>query len=153
MKRIHISLAVAAIAALLGTAAAGAQALDATAASAPAVKLASTGIGKILVSKSNHTLYMFTRDTKNKDSCVSVSMCTGAWPPYTTSGKPSAGPGLKSSLLGTIKLSSGKKQVTYAGHPLYTYAFDSGPKQTGYVGASQFGGKWYAVSSAGKTVK
>jgi predicted lipoprotein with Yx(FWY)xxD motif len=153
VKRIPISLAIGAVTALLGTAAAGAQALDASTASAPTVKLASTSIGKILVAKSNHTLYMFTRDKRDKDACVKVSMCTGTWPPYTTSGKPTAGPGVKSSLLGTIKLSSGRKQVTYAGHPLYTYAFDSGPKQTDYVGASQFGGKWYAVSSAGKTVK
>ena len=58
--------------------------------------------------------------------------------------------GLKPSLLGTIALGGGRRQVTYAGHPLYTYAFDSGPAETGYVGATQFGGTWRALSATGR---
>ena len=41
-----------------------------------------------------------------------------------TKGKPVAGMGVKKSLLGTAKRGS-KLQVTYNGHPLYTYIGDS----------------------------
>jgi predicted lipoprotein with Yx(FWY)xxD motif len=122
-------------------------------AGATTVKLAKTGLGQILVSKSNRTLYMFTRDKHRKDACVAISMCPGTWPPYTVKGKPSGGPGLKASLLGTTTIGHGKKQVTYAGHPLYIYSGDTTSKETDYVGAKQFGGSWYAVSAAGKAVK
>ncbi len=62
-------------------------------------------------------------------------------------------PGIKRGLIGTIKLASGVKQVTYAGHPLYTYIGDSGPGDTSYVGFSQFGGTWFALNAAGHAVK
>jgi predicted lipoprotein with Yx(FWY)xxD motif len=69
-----------------------------------------------------------------------------------TKAKPVAGNGVKASLIGTIKLGS-KRQLTYAGHPLYTYVGDSGPGSTSYVGIKQFGGAWYALNAAGKTVR
>lgn len=158
MTRIRNPLVLAAAgAALVATAATAATAAmagapAANAASTATVKVASTGVGKILVDKSGFTLYMFTRDKHGKDSCVKVSGCTSLWPLYTTKGKPVAGPGVKRSLLGTIKV-SGREQVTYAGDPLYTYVADSEPKQTSYVGVSEFGGYWYALSAAGKIVK
>jgi hypothetical protein len=70
----------------------------------------------------------------------------------TTSGRPVAGPGVKRSLLGTIKLGR-KTQVTYAGHPLYTYVADTHPAQTSYVNILQFNGRWPALNAAGKEVK
>ena len=60
---------------------------------------------------------------------------------------------MRRSLLGTIKLPNGARQVTYAGHPLYTYIGDSGPGDTSYVGVSQFGGRWFALTAAGHIVK
>jgi predicted lipoprotein with Yx(FWY)xxD motif len=57
--------------------------------------------------------------------------------------------GVKASLLSTT---SGH-QVTYAGHPLYTYSGDSGPGDTSYVGAKSFGGTWYAINASGGTVR
>jgi predicted lipoprotein with Yx(FWY)xxD motif len=122
------------------------------AAAAATVKVASTSLGKILVSRSGFTLYMFTHDKRGKDSCVMMAGCASAWPPYTLKGKPAAGPGVKRSLLGTTKI-SGKEQLTYDGHPLYTYSGDTGRAATDYVGARAFGGTWYAISTAGKTVK
>jgi predicted lipoprotein with Yx(FWY)xxD motif len=123
---------------------------------APTVKLRKTGLGKILVNSKGFTLYMFTRDRRNKDNCYKISSsfgrCRDSWPPLPTKGKPTAGPGVKASLLGKIKLPNGTWQVTYNGHPLYTYAFDSGPGQTSYVGCPQFGGTWKALNAAGKAV-
>jgi predicted lipoprotein with Yx(FWY)xxD motif len=117
------------------------------------IKLGNTSIGKILTKNSGFTIYTFTRDKKNKDSCVKVSGCTDVWPPVTTKAKPIAGSGVKASMLGTIKLPNGSLQVTYNGKPLYTYSADSGPRQTDYVGVRQFGGTWDAIGANGKVVK
>jgi predicted lipoprotein with Yx(FWY)xxD motif len=142
------SAAVAVAAALLLVAPAGA------AARGPAtVKVSNSSLGKILVNGSGRTLYTFTKDARSKDRCVKIQGCTSIWPPLTTKGKPIARAGAKGSLLGTIKLPNGSRQVTYAGHPLYTYSADVMPHETDYVGSPQFGGTWYAVSSTGAKVK
>lgn len=120
---------------------------------APTVQLRHTGIGTILTSSSGLTLYEFTRDHTNADSCVKVSGCAQLWPALQSSGTPTAGSGVKASLLSTIRLSGGARQVTYAGHPLYLYSGDSSPADTSYVGVQQFGGKWYALDAAGHFVK
>ena len=123
------------------------------AANAQKLQLRNTGVGKILADGSGNTLYLFTHDKRNKDTCVKISGCTGTWPVLKTSGKPTAAKGVKSSLLGTITLAHGVKQVTYAGHPLYTYAFAAGPGDASYVGTPQFGGDWDAVNASGHAVK
>jgi predicted lipoprotein with Yx(FWY)xxD motif len=75
------------------------------------------------------------------------------WPPVTTSGRAVAGPGIKRRLIGSISLGHGVRQVTYAGHPLYTYIADGGPGDTSYVGFNQFGGRWFALNAGGHAVK
>jgi predicted lipoprotein with Yx(FWY)xxD motif len=117
------------------------------------LKLAGTSAGKLLTSGSGRTLYMFTKDGRNKNRCGAISGCEGTWPPLTTNGKAAAGSGVKASLIGTITISGGRHQVTYAGHPLYTYSGDFGPRQTDYIGQAQFGGTWYGVSATGGKVK
>jgi predicted lipoprotein with Yx(FWY)xxD motif len=123
------------------------------AARAAKVQLRKTSFGKILVDSSGFTLYRFTRDTHNKNTCIKISGCSQVWRALSTSGNPTAGPGVKASLLSTIKLPGGTKQVTYAGHPLYTYTPASEPGETSYVGAIQFGGAWDAVNAQGNNVK
>jgi predicted lipoprotein with Yx(FWY)xxD motif len=120
---------------------------------AATVALRHTSLGSILVSSSGRTLYEFTRDHANKSSCAAISGCSEVWPSLKTSGRPTARSGVKASLLSSINLPGGGKQVTYAGHPLYTYSGDSGAGETSYVGARQFGGTWYAINSSGHTVK
>jgi predicted lipoprotein with Yx(FWY)xxD motif len=153
MKSIRTPLAAAAAAlaagALAGGVATAATAATATAARSATVKLASTSLGKILVDGSGFTVYVFSKDGRNQDTCIKVSGCTAVWPPLTTSGRPSAGRGVKSSLLGTISIGHGRKQVTYDGHALYTYTGDSGPAQTDYVGQSASGGVWDAITASG----
>jgi predicted lipoprotein with Yx(FWY)xxD motif len=117
------------------------------------VELRNTSLGKILVDATGFTLYRFTKDSHNKDTCVKISGCAKVWLGLGTSGKPTAGSGVKASLLSTIKLPGGTKQVTYAGHPLYLYVPASERAETSYVGAMQFGGTWDAVNAAGNTVK
>ena len=78
-----------------------------------------------------------------------IRECSGTWPPYTTKRPPRGRPGVRASLLSSIKIAGGKTQVTYAGHPLYLYSGDSGPGETSYVGESAFGGRWYALNGSG----
>jgi predicted lipoprotein with Yx(FWY)xxD motif len=117
------------------------------------VMLRHTRLGTILVSASGRTLYEFTRDRGASNSCLRISGCAEAWPALQTRGKPVAGRGVRASLLSSIRLASGARQVTYAGHPLYLYAGDSGPGETSYVGESQFGGRWYALRASGALVR
>jgi len=112
-----------------------------------------TSIGTIVVDSRGFTVYAFTRDARNQDSCLNIGGCASAWPPLTTVGKPIAGSGMKASLLGWISIKGGAKQVTYAGHPLYTYVGDTGPGSTEYVNVSASGGRWPALSASGSEVK
>jgi predicted lipoprotein with Yx(FWY)xxD motif len=145
VKRLLIPLAAVAVLALAASASASS--------SRATVKLGNTGLGKILERKSGFTLYAFTKDRRNKDKCVAISGCASTWPPLTTGGKPIAGPGVKASLLGTITLAHGVKQVTYAGRPLYTYSGDTSRGEVDYPGTPDFGGTWDAVNAAGHMVK
>lgn len=160
MKRTHVMplamLATAAIAGplavVVGAPTAGA-APTAHAGRVVKIQLRRTSLGKILVDTAGFTLYRFSKDSGRKNMCVTISECSGTWPALSTTGKPTAGPGVNAALLSTIKLANGSKQVTYAGHPLYRYAAASERAETSYAGAEQFGGRWYAVNAAGKAVK
>ena len=49
---------------------------------------------------------------------------------------------------GTTTRKDGKIQVTYDGHPLYTYAGDTQPGQTSGNGINQEGGIWNVITTA-----
>jgi predicted lipoprotein with Yx(FWY)xxD motif len=155
MQRTRIFLAVLLAGVVSVSAATVAQGAAPTAHAARAAKvtLRHTRLGAILATSSGFTLYEFTHDRGPHNSCVSIRECSGTWPSYTTSGRPVAGPGVRASLLSSIRIPGGKTQVTYAGHPLYLYSGDSGPGETSYVGESMFRGRWYALSASGGTVK
>ncbi len=109
----------------------------------------STSLGKILDNGQGRTLYVFQADTGTKSNCSGA--CATNWPPLT-SANPTVGKGASASMVGTSKRSDGKTQVTYNGHPLYTFAGDSSPGDTSGQGVNAFGGLWYAVSPAGQQV-
>jgi Secreted repeat of unknown function len=67
-------------------------------------------------------------------------------------GKTTAGAGLSASKLGTITRSGGQHQVTYNGHPLYTFVKDTKPGDTTGQGVVAFGAGWFAVSPAGNQI-
>jgi predicted lipoprotein with Yx(FWY)xxD motif len=154
MKRISIMLAGALTTIAAGSAVASAHgaASGAHAARATEVVLHHTSLGSILTTSSGFTLYEFTKDRGGEDSCAKIHGCLQAWPALTSSGSPTAGPGVKASLLSSIRIAGGARQVTYAGHALYTYSEDS-RGATDYVGVTAFGGSWYALSAAGRAVK
>jgi predicted lipoprotein with Yx(FWY)xxD motif len=117
---------------------------------APTVSVAKTHLGKILVNSRGRTLYLFKKDSGTKSACFGA--CATAWPPLRTGGKPTAGKGAKASLLGTTRRSDGKPQVTYNGHPLYTFIMDKKAGQTNGEGFTAFGARWFVLSAAGKQV-
>jgi predicted lipoprotein with Yx(FWY)xxD motif len=123
----------------------------AIAASSATVKLEKTPAGQILVNGADHTIYMFTADSKNKSVCAKTGGCLSIWPALTTKDKPIAGPGVNRKLLGTIKLGN-TQQVTYDGHPLYLYSYDTA-RVYSYIGVNQFGGSWYGLTATGKAIK
>lgn len=139
-------------AAVLG--AVGFLAADAIAAgaarSSATVSLRQTSLGTILVAANGHTLYLFRKDRNDKSACS--GSCAQFWPPLLTRGKPTAGPGVKASLLGTTKRSNGSLQVTYNRHPLYSFVVDKRAGQTSGEGLLKFGAKWYALSARGTAI-
>jgi hypothetical protein len=54
--------------------------------------------------------------------------------------------------VGTTPRSDGGAQVTYNGHPLYLFAGDQAAGDTNGQGLTEFGGSWFALSSAGDPV-
>jgi predicted lipoprotein with Yx(FWY)xxD motif len=104
-------------------------------------------LGPILTDSKGNTVYVFAKDTGTTSTCS--GSCAGLWPPVTTSGTPKAGNGVVASKLGTTKRSDGSTQVTYAGHPLYTYTADASPGDTTGNGISTFGAVWNAVQPTG----
>lgn len=112
-----------------------------TAASAPK-------LGRIIVDSKGFTLYDFHKDKGTTSACYGG--CAKVWPPLTTNGKPQAGEGAMSSKLGTTTRKDGTTQVTYAGHPLYTYEADTKPGDTKGNDFTSFGAQWYALLPSGE---
>lgn len=104
-------------------------------------------LGSILVDAQGRTLYLFQKDMGGKSSCS--GSCAEVWPPDVATGSPKAGSGVSASKLGTVKRSDGTMQITYAGHPLYTYTADTSPGQVTGNGINSFGGVWNAVQPNG----
>jgi predicted lipoprotein with Yx(FWY)xxD motif len=134
---------------MIGFLAAGSVAGSATTANAT-VSLRKTKLGPILVNAQGHTIYLFAKDRNGKSTCS--GSCARFWPPLLSRGKPTAGPGVEPTLVGTTRRSNGRLQVTYNKHPLYSYSLDKRAGQTNGEGNFGFGGKWYAISAKGTAV-
>jgi predicted lipoprotein with Yx(FWY)xxD motif len=129
---------------MAGTAAAGSTA-------ASVISTAKTPLGRVLVDSRGHTLYLFEKDRNGMSACSGA--CAQYWPPLTTTRKPVARGGARASMLGTTKRADGKLQVTYAGHPLYTFKLDAKKGQTRGEGSDNFGAEWYVVGTNGSKIE
>ena len=150
LRRMVIVLTLTAVLGVSGFLAAGWSVARGATGTNATVSLRKTKLGLILVNSSGHTLYLFAKDSNDKSACS--ASCAKFWPPLLAHGKPTAGPGVKASLLATTRRSSGSLQVTYNKHPLYTFALDKQAGQVNGEASSNFGAKWYAVSAAGTAV-
>ena len=113
------------------------------------VKVSTTKLGRILTDGSGRTLYLFEKDKGSRSTCSGA--CASIWPPLTAA-TGGAGHGVSSAKLGSIKRPDGRTEVTYAGHPLYTYAGDAKPGDTRGQGLDQFGAEWYVLAPSGHKI-
>ncbi len=104
-------------------------------------------LGKVIVDSKGLTLYDFHKDKGTTSSCY--GQCATIWPPLISEGQPQGGEGVSASKLGTTKRKDGTTQVTFAGHPIYTYTADTKPGDAKGNDFSSFGGQWYALKPNG----
>ena len=124
---------------LFGLALAGASS-PAPAATTTVLKTTTIGGTTVLTNAKGFTLYSFAPDTPTTSKCY--GSCAALWPPVT--GTAAAGSGLPGRV-GTIKRTDGSEQLTYNGHPLYTYVGDSAPGQATGNNLNLNGGLWLVV--------
>ena len=130
---------------------ASSPASSAPASSAPASSASATTLGKttingtaVVTNSKGMTLYWFVPDTSTASKCT--GSCATYWPPLI--GPVTAGSGVTGTL-GSITRPGGAAQVTYDGHPLYTYAGDSAPGQAKGNGLNVSGGVWWEMTVSG----
>ncbi len=127
------------------TSAAGGSSSSA-AAGGTTITMATSSGPQVLTNAQGLTLYWFAPDNSTTSKCT--GSCATYWPPVM--GPATAGSGVTGTL-GTITRSDPSgTQVTYDGHPLYTYAADS-PGQAKGNGLNVSGGVWYEMTVSGAT--
>ena len=149
MKAIGLTAIVAAAVLLVGLSTASGASDSAS--HGTAVSTAKTDLGIVIVNSRGRTLYLFEKDKRRHSACFHA--CATYWPPLLAHGKLVAKGKAKHSLLGTIKRGNGTRQVTYAGHPLYTYKLDTKRGETSGEGSTLFGAGWDALRPSGKKIE
>jgi predicted lipoprotein with Yx(FWY)xxD motif len=114
-----------------------------------AVRAVKSRYGAILGDRSGQAFYVFAKERTSASECY--GRCARAWPPVLTARRPAAGSGARPRLLGTTRRRGGRRQVTYAGRPLYYYAADA-PGRVLCHDVVEFGGRWQVVRSTGRPV-
>ena len=127
---------------LLGLAVAGANSA-APAATGTALRTTTIGGTTVLTNAKGFTLYSFAPDTPASSKCY--GSCAAYWPPVT--GTTAAGQGLPGKVT-TITRTGGSHQLTYNGHPLYTYIGDTAPGQARGNNLNLNGGLWHEVPAS-----
>jgi predicted lipoprotein with Yx(FWY)xxD motif len=107
-------------------------------------------LGTYLADGHGNTLYRFMKDKTRTSRCSGA--CAQFWPPLIARHGVRAGAGVKAAKLSTSRRANGKRQVVYAGHPLYRYTGDAAPGDTTGEGLNAFGGRWWLVSPAGRKI-
>ena len=113
------------------------------------------GVGTVLVNGQGQALYMLTSEKGGKITCTQANGCTQAWPETLLANGATvatAGSGVQSTLLGTVKDATGNLEVTYNHWPLYTFSGDPGPGVAKGQGLTSFGGTWYVLNGSGNPV-
>jgi predicted lipoprotein with Yx(FWY)xxD motif len=107
------------------------------------LKITTIGGTTVLTNAKGFTLYSFAPDTPATSKCY--GSCAAYWPPVT--GTAAASPGVPGRV-GTIKRTDGSEQLTYNGHPLYTYIGDTAPGQARGNNLNLNGGLWHEVPAS-----
>jgi predicted lipoprotein with Yx(FWY)xxD motif len=118
----------------------------AAAAASVAIKTMTTSKGTVLVTASGLTLYWFANDTATQSNCN--GSCASYWKPLLGTAAAVSGTSLPHGF-GTVKRADGQMQITYDGHPLYTYTGDTASGQVNGNGLNASGGMWWAITPTG----
>lgn len=96
----------------------------------------------VLTNAQGMTLYYFKLDTPQTAACTSSGGCNSFWPPLLdTSGTPTSSGSLPGKL--AVLNDANGMQVTYNGHPLYTFSEDKAPGDTKGEG---FMNEWHVAT-------
>ena len=130
-----------------GSSSGSAPAAPTPTASSATVSAQPTSLGTIIVNSQGRTVYVFANDKTSASTCTGA--CAANWPfvPAPAS-LPVSLPGVTGKLGTTIRVGSAR-QLTVAGHPVYTFAGDSAPGQANGQGKVLDGGLWTVVSPTG----
>jgi predicted lipoprotein with Yx(FWY)xxD motif len=107
--------------------------------------------GPILATGGGDTLYDFAPDTPTRSACVDDG-CVLQWPPLLVHGPVRVQKGINPSLVGTLRRPDGATQLSYGGHPLYTYILDVTPGMVTGQAIDQNGGLWHVLGPRGKQI-
>jgi predicted lipoprotein with Yx(FWY)xxD motif len=107
--------------------------------------------GRIIATGGGDTLYDFVPDTPTHSACLNDG-CVLQWPPLLETGPVRVGPGVDPSLVGTLRRPDGSTQLSYGGHPLYTYNLDVTPGMVTGQAIDQDGGLWYVLNPRGQQI-
>ncbi|NIF05170.1 hypothetical protein F3J23_06910 [Chryseobacterium sp. Tr-659] len=108
-----------------------------------------TSLGNILTDKEGRTLYYFANDPTAMSNCTGG--CEQVWPAFNVENlsAENLGPGLNFPDFATVVTTSGKKQLTYKGRPLYYYApavnGTNTKEEPGKTGGENVGGVWFVA--------
>ena len=111
-----------------------------------ALDVKTIGGQQLVTNSAGFTVYWFAPDTSTTSKCT--GSCATFWPPVK--GPATAMSGVTGTL-GTITRSDGTTQVTYDGHPLYTFVKDTAPGQATGNGLNLSGGVWHEMTVSGAT--
>lgn len=111
------------------------------------IRLDSTSaLGKHIVDKDGRTLYYFADDVAGQSTCTGG--CTSVWSKfYADTTTSTYGDGLLASDFQTIFPSSGSRQTTYKGWPLYYYTPGGIPEATGETRGEGIGNIWFVAKN------
>lgn len=119
------------------------------AAPADVAVVANADYGDVLATPSGNSLYLYVEDTDGTSVCVDA--CANNWPALLVGddGVATAGSGVDQTLLGTSPRADGGVQITYNGHPLYTFRRDTAE---GTTRGQKLGDAFFLVSPKGDAV-
>jgi predicted lipoprotein with Yx(FWY)xxD motif len=105
-------------------------------------------LGPMVTDTNGFTLYRYDKDTVNPPRSNCTGTCARTWIPAKAGGDLVV-TGIDRALVGTVTRDDGTDQVTLAGWPLYRYAKDEMPGNTGGQGADD---AWFPVKPDGTKV-
>ena len=102
-------------------------------------------IGTFLTDGNGMTLYMFTKDSSKKPTCLGD--CAKTWPPLLIASPGKIYPNnVDPQVIGYVERPEGTCQVTINGQPVYYFAGDKAP---GDINGQGVKGTWFAVTPTG----